>query len=403
MDKTIRAVSSAELVKKFGSPLYIYCEKTLRQNCQKIKKFSFDENFSIHYAMKANSNIALLKIIRQEGLQVEAITPFEAMQAELAGFSRQNILYSSNNISIEDMEWVIQKGYFLCLDAICQLERYWQLGGKEPVCIRFNPTVGAGHHTRVITAGKVKFGIDFSQVSNAFQLAKKYQKTIRGFNIHIGSLFLETDVFHHCVKELLKLAEHYPSIDYLDFGGGFGVAYNENETGFPIDNYARKFAKTLTNWQNKRNKNINFGIQPGRYIVATAGVCLGKIQSIKHNQGIDFVGMDLGFNFLLRPEFYGAYHKIEHSQKDIKEQKKFTIVGNVCESGDILGKDRMLPIDTAIGDILIIKDTGAYGFSMSSNYNSMPRPAEVLITTNKEVKLIRQREKLSNLLDNQIY
>ena len=403
MKQQLGGHNSVELIREFGSPLYVYCEKTLRKNCQKIKKFSFTENFFIHYAMKANSNIALLKIIREEGLKVEAISPFEVASAELAGFSKENILYSSNNITIQDMKWVIDKGYFICLDAVCQLQRYWQLGGRKPVCIRLNPMLGAGHHNRVITAGKVKFGIDFSQVSAAFKLAKKYQGTIRGFNIHIGSLFLQPDTFHHSVKELLKLAENYPSINYLDFGGGFGVAYHEKEVDFPIDSYAEKLSKTLNSWKKKQKREIQFSIQPGRYIVATAGICLAEVQSIKKNQRINFVGVDLGFNFLLRPEFYSAYHKIIPTQKKGKRKTKITVVGNICESGDILGKDRMLPSDISIGDILAIQDTGAYGFSMASNYNSMPRPAEILITTKNKVKLIRQREKLSDLLANQIF
>ena len=403
MKQELEGSTALELVKEFGSPLYVYCEKTLQENCKKIKKFSFSENFFIHYAMKANSNIALLKIIAKEGLKVETISPFEVASAELAGFGKEDILYSSNNITAQDMQWVINKEYFICLDAVCQLERYWQLGGKKPVCIRLNPMLGAGHHDRVITAGKVKFGIDFSQIPLAFELAKKYQSIIRGFNIHIGSLFLNPDTFHQSVEELLKLAENYPSIDYLDFGGGFGIAYHEKEIDFPIDSYTKKFYKTLDSWKKNQKREIQFSIQPGRYIIATAGICLTEVQSIKKNQGIDFVGMDLGFNFLLRPEFYNAYHKITHTQKNTKMKKNFTIVGNICESGDVLGKNRMLPKDINIGDILAIHDTGAYGFSMASNYNSMPRPAEILITTENKIKLIRKREKLSDLIANQIF
>ena len=395
--------SARELLAKFGSPLYVYNEKILRNNCKNIQKLIPNKNSNtlvIYYAIKANTNIALLKIVQSEGLGAEVISPFEVTQAELAGFEKQDIFYSSNNISKEDMQRVIKQGIFVCIDSLCQLERYWQLGGKQSLCLRINPSIGVGHHDRVVTAGKVKFGVELLQVAEAFDLAKKYSRKINGLNIHIGSLFLDPGLFHQAVEELLQLAENYPSVDYIDFGGGFGIAYQEDEQDFPIRNYAREFQDTLTNWSTKNGRKVTFGIQPGRYIVANAGVCLTQVQSIKNNQGIDFIGVDLGFNFLLRPEFYGAYHKIQHTSKEGKE-KKWTIVGNICEAGDVLGKDRLLPKDTAIDDILLIRDTGAYGFSMASNYNSMPRPAEVLITSVGKAELIRERESFSDIIRSQ--
>ncbi len=395
--------TASDLIKKFSSPLYVYQEKILQENCQKIRKLALAEDFVIHYAAKANTNIALLQIIRKAGLGVEAISPSEVLQAELAGFCLQDILYSSNNISRETLTWIIQKDLNLCLDSLCQLANYWALGGKKPVCIRVNPVLGAGHHNRVVTAGKVKFGIDLTQVEQAFQLANEQNKIINGLSIHIGSLFLETDIFHQAVENLLVIADKYQTVNYVDFGGGFGIAYREKEQDFPIDNYTQQFQKTLLQWRKKNKRNVTFGIQPGRYVVGNSGVCLTQVQSIKQNRGISFIGVDLGFNFLLRPEFYGAYHKIEHSVPTTSNQKKFTIVGNVCESGDILGKNRLLPQDTEIGDILIVRDTGAYGFSMASNYNSMLRPAEVLITASGQAKLIRKRESFSDIVKNQLF
>ena len=398
--------SAVELVKKFSSPLYVYDEKVLRESCQKIKQLCTLKNFQIYYAVKANSNIALLKIIRSEGLHAEVISLSELKLTQLAGWNKKEILFSGNNIATEDFEWLVKNQFFVCLDSLCQLETYFKLGGDN-ACIRINPIKGEGHHRRVVTAGKVKFGIDLPQVGKAFELATQKKKKITGINAHIGSLFLDSAPYQETVLLLLKIAERYPSVEYIDFGGGFGIAYKEDEKDFPIEKYSKKFTEMLKNWTEKTQKinkgKVSFGVQPGRYIMGHAGCCLAKVNSIKNNQGIDFLGTDLGFNFLLRPEFYGSYHKIIHCSNNSKKTKKFTITGNICESGDILGKDRNLPQNIKIGDILAILDTGAYGFSMASNYNSMLRPAEVLIDLKGEAKLIRKRESLSDLTENQIF
>ena len=398
--------SAIELVKKFSSPLYVYDEKVLRKSCQKIKQLCNLKNFQIHYAVKANSNIALLKIIRSEGLQAEVISIPELKLAQMAGWKKEEILFSGNNITEEDLNWLVQNQFFICLDSLCQLETYFALGGDN-ACIRINAIKGEGHHRRVVTAGRVKFGIDLSQVGKAFELAIEKNKKIVGINSHIGSLFLEHILFQEAALLLLKIAERYPSVEYIDFGGGFGIAYKEDEKDFPIEKYSKKFTDMLENWtektQKKTKEKVIFAVQPGRYIMGHAGFCLAKVNSIKNNQGIDFLGTDLGFNFLLRPEFYGAYHKIFHCSNPSKNTKKFTVTGNICESGDVLGKDRNLPEDTKVGDLLAILDTGAYGFSMASNYNSMFRPAEVLLDLKGEAKLIRKRESLSDLTENQIF
>ena len=199
--------------------MYIYGEKILRENCKEIKKLCSLEKFHIHYAVKANSNIALLKIIRSEGLQAEVISIPELKLAQMAGWKKKEILFSGNNITEEDLNWLVQNQFFICLDSLCQLETYFALGGDN-ACIRINPLKGEGHHERVITAGKVKFGIDLPQVAAAFELATQKKKKITGINAHIGSLFLESSPFQKAVELLLQIAEKYPSVEYIDFGGG---------------------------------------------------------------------------------------------------------------------------------------------------------------------------------------
>ena len=205
--------SAIELVKKFSSPLYVYDEKVLRKSCQKIKQLCNLKNFQIHYAVKANSNIALLKIIRSEGLQAEVISIPELKLAQMAGWKKEEILFSGNNITEEDLNWLVQNQFFICLDSLCQLETYFALGGDN-ACIRINAIKGEGHHRRVVTAGRVKFGIDLSQVGKAFELAIEKNKKIVGINSHIGSLFLEHILFQEAALLLLKIAERYPSVEY---------------------------------------------------------------------------------------------------------------------------------------------------------------------------------------------
>ena len=227
----------SELVEKFSSPLYVYSEMILRESCQKIKQLCPLKNFQVHYAVKANSNIALLKIIRSEGLQAEVISIPELKLAQMAGWKKKEILFSGNNITEEDLYFLIQNQFFVCLDSLCQfIETYFKLGGDN-ACIRINPIKGEGHHRRVVTAGKVKFGIDLPQVGKAFELATQKKKKITGINSHIGSLFLDSAPYQ--VLLLLKIAEKYPSVEYIDFGGGFGIAYKEDEKDFPIEKYQK--------------------------------------------------------------------------------------------------------------------------------------------------------------------
>lgn len=398
------SISARELVERFGSPLYIYEESVLRDRCRKVKGLCELENFHISYSAKANSSIALMRIIREEGLAVDAMSAGEIYLEKQAGFTPNQILFLSNNVSEEDFKTIVRQGVKVCVDSISQLERYCKIRPDSEVYIRLNPGVGDGHSEKVITAGKVKFGIEFDMIDAAVGKADEYGCKITGFTIHIGSLFLSPEIFHQSVEKLLNIAEKYPDIQYIDFGGGIGIPYDrENEKDFPFEEYSKTFTETLQKWQENTGRTVTFAIQPGRYVVAEAGSCLTTVQSIKKNQGIKFIGTDLGFNMLLRPEFYGSYHEIRHAEKTSKETEPADVVGNVCESGDTLGKARSLPSNTEVGDILLIRDTGAYGYSMASNYNGMPRPAEVLIPLNGRPRLVRQRETINDLVRNQVY
>ena len=401
---TFGSSTASKLVALYGSPLYVYDENVLRESCKQIKHFLQVPNLSIYYSAKANTNIALLKIIREEGLNVDAMTINEIYLELLAGFDTKQMMFLSNNVSKSDFVKVNEMDIYVCVDSISQLERYFQSGGEKPVCLRINTGKGVGHHQKVVTAGAVKFGIDLKLVDNAFSIAKAYHRKINGFNSHIGSSFLNYETFHQSVVKLLDLASKYSDVDYIDFGGGFGIVYNEaTEKPFPINDYVSILKQTLLGWEKKFNRKATYAIQPGRSVVAKCGYAITTVQSIKSNAGINFVGTDLGFNLFLRPEFYGTYHKVSYANESSAPLKKFTITGNVCEAGDILGKDRLLPENIKEGDCLVVHDAGAYSSCMASNYNSILKPAEILICKDGDSKLIRKRDTLDTLTRNQIF
>jgi len=270
-----------------------------------------------------------------------------------------------------------------------------------------NPGYGAGHHEKVITAGKkTKFAISESDVPEIFKIAEKYDLKIIGINQHIGSLFMDGTPFMLAVEHFLKIAMQFKNLEFVDFGGGFGIPYHklEGEQEFNLTTFGAALEKVVEDWSDRYGKKIVFKSEPGRYIAAEGGVILGTVHAKKNNSGVKYIGTDIGMNVLIRPAMYNSWHDIEVFRDgmlldDANGIEKVTVVGNICESGDILAKERELPV-VHEGDLLCVLDTGAYGYSMCSNYNNRLRPAEVLIGLNGEPKLIRRRDTLDDLLAN---
>ena len=384
------------LLEKYGSPLYIYDETILRERCREMLQLSTYQHFRPNYSAKANTNVELLKIIKSEGLSVDAMSPGEILLEEAAGFQPEEILFISNNVDDKEMQFAIEKKIAISVDSLSQLETFGKLypGGK--VAVRLNPGVGAGHNEKVITGGKSKFGIELKEIDHIKLIAKKYQLTIVGLNQHIGSLFLEGDIYLEACSILLKVAKEFTGLEFIDLGGGFGVPYQEEERldlvslSSRLDEMIKEFTTAY------QNKEVEIKIEPGRYIVAECAILAGTVNSIKVNYGEKYIGTDIGFNVLMRPVLYDSYHKII-VYNDSAESEMVTVVGNICESGDILAKDRVLSC-MEIGDLIALETVGAYGYSMCSNYNSRLRPAEVLIMCNGEDRLIRRRDTFEDLL-----
>ena len=387
------------LIKKYGSPLYVYDEKTLRTRAREMKNLLPNKNLKVDYSVKANTNIELLKIIKDEKLHVDAMSPGELLFEKESGFNSDEILYVCNNVSEGELKEVINEGVLISVDSLSQLETYGKINPGGDIMIRFNPGVGAGHHEKVITGGKkTKFGVQKEFIDDVKKILKKYKLNLVGINQHIGSLFLDYNSYIEGVKNILEIASNFENLKIIDLGGGFGVPYH-NEERLDLEKLSSSLDKVLDEFLNNYdNKDVTFYIEPGRYIVCEAGVLLGTVTSIKDNYNTKYLGCDIGFNVLARPMLYDSYHEMKVIQKNQNNKlETYTIVGNICESGDILGKDRLLS-KASVNDAIIVYNAGAYGYSMSSNYNLRCRPAEVLITTDHKDILIRKRETLEDLL-----
>ncbi len=394
-----------ELIEEYGSPLYVYNERILRQRCREMKNLIKYPNFTVQFSAKANSNLTLLKIIREEGLYVDAMSPGEIYVQMKAGFTPDQIFYISNNVSEEEMKFAIDNGVIVSVDSISQLEMLGRINRGGSVAVRFNSGVGAGHSDKVVTGGKkTKFGVDPVYIPEVKEILNRYDLRLVGINQHIGSLFMEGASYIESVGSILSIAENFENLEFIDMGGGFGIPYKkqENEGRLDISRLGEELDKIITGWVKSYGMDVRFKIEPGRYIPAESSVLLGTVHAVKKNYNVKYAGTDLGFNVLARPVMYNSHHDVEIYRKSGKVseiQEPVTIVGNICESGDVIATKRLLP-EIFEKDIIGVLDAGAYGYVMSSNYNNRLRPAEVLIKEDGTVQLIRRRDTLEDLMRN---
>lgn len=395
--------TAQELLKKYGSPLYVYSESILRQRCRDLLE-AFRGRIKPSFSAKANTNLSLLKIIHEEGLGADAMSPGEIFVLQKAGFAPEEIFYIGNNVSCEEMSYCLDRGILVSVDSLSQLEQFGQINPGGRVAVRFNPGMGAGHCEKVITAGhKTKFGVQSEFYPEVKKILEKYDLQLAGINQHIGSLFLEAEPYVKAAKSLLDMiAENFSGLEFIDFGGGFGVPYKPGEKRLDLDELSEKLFQAIDLFLDKYdNKDVHFKCEPGRYISAECGLLLGTVHAVKKNYGKYYVGTDIGFNVMMRHVLYESYHEIEvlSDKETVNDIREATIVGNICESGDILASDRNIcPISE--GDIIAVKNAGAYGYSMASNYNCRLRPAEVLIFEDGSVKLIRKADTMESLMAN---
>ena len=400
----LKVLSHTELIKiadEFGTPLYVYNADKIKEQYNKLTAAFKNTDTVFFYACKALTNINILKYIKSLGANVDCSSINEVKMALHAGFTVERILYTSNGIAFSEIEEAQSLGVIINIDSLSNLEKFGKkFGHSYPVGIRLRPNIMAGGNLKISTGHeKSKFGIPVEQIDKIISLVEKYNIYINDLHIHTGSEIKDVDVFVKGIEVLFDIIPRFKELQVIDLGGGFKVPYKKDDTGTDIDLLAQKVDELFASHPNPGGKHLQVWFEPGKFLVSACGYFITKVNVIKESGNTTFVGVDSGFNHLIRPMFYDAYHRIENISNPDGEVKTYSVVGNICET-DTFAWDRELN-EVREGDYLVFYNTGAYGFQMASNYNARFKPAEVLVE-NGITKLIRQRDVFEDLLKNQI-
>ena len=350
--------------------------------------------------MKANSNAAILRLVRESGFGCDAVSPGEIFLAKHAGFRGDEIWFTCSNVSDDDLRAIGDASIVINVNAMSEIDRVLALRLPNDIALRVNPDVGAGHHLDVITAGEsVKFGIELGEVESARMIVEDSGRRVVGLHAHIGSGVDQLEPLLESARVLLDLAPSFPNLRWINFGGGMSVPYRPGDREFPIDAYGLQLAALAD--RVLRERNLTAILEPGRYVVAQSGTLLARVTAKRVSGGMTWAGVDSGFNHLVRPSKYNAYHAIVNTRES--EAKDDVIVaGNLCESGDVFtrasdGHPITRTIDLVkVNDLLAFCDAGAYGFSMASEYNARLLPPEVIVDGD-ETRLVRERGNYQDL------
>jgi diaminopimelate decarboxylase len=390
-----------QLAEEFGTPLYVYdAEKIQKQYNRLTAAFSKVERLRINYAVKALSNIAILQLLRSIGSNIDTVSIQEVKLGLFAGFEPQQIIYTPNGVSFEEIEEVAEMGVQINIDNLSVLEHFGAKHPTVPVCIRINPHVMAGGNSN-ISVGHIdsKFGISIHQMPHILRIVENTKMHINGIHMHTGSDILDIEVFLYAAEILFDAAKNFKTLDFIDFGSGFKVPYKKDDIETDIEELGRKLTKRFNAFEKEYGRELTLAFEPGKFIVSEAGFFLAKVNVVKQTTSTVFAGIDSGFNHLIRPMLYGSQHYIENISNPKGKERFYTVVGYICETDTFANNRRIAEINE--GDVLCFRNAGAYCFSMSSNYNSRFKPAEVLWINGKGI-LIRERETFDDLLKNQI-
>lgn len=398
------SVSREELIyaaTTFGTPLYVYHAEAITGQYQKLTAAFSLLDARFFYAAKALTNISILRHIRSIGCSIDCSSINEVKLAIHAGFTPDQILYTSNSVAFEEIQEAVSLGVSVTIDSLSNLEKFaLAYGGSYPVGVRIRPNIMAGGNTKISTghAGS-KFGIPMEQISLLQKLVTEHGLQLRTLHIHTGSEISEASVFVQGLELLLQLAELFPTVSVIDLGGGFKVPYRPDEKEIDLVAIAQEAAKAFMAFKDKTGRELQVWFEPGKYMVAQAGYLLASVTVVKPTETIRFVGVNSGLNHLIRPMFYEAYHHISNLTHPDGTPHSYQVTGNICETDDF-AVERLLP-EVREGDLLAFHTAGAYGFEMASSYNARVRPAEVLFSKG-ELHLIRRRENVEDLLAQQI-
>ncbi|PHR30769.1 MAG: diaminopimelate decarboxylase [Fluviicola sp.] len=389
------------IAQSVGTPTYVYDANVTIEQYKKLHRAFNPLDVKLHYALKALNNVNILRLLKQEGAGLDAVSIEEIHLGLRAGFEATKIMYTPNCVSFSEIQEAVELGVHVNLDNLSVLEKFGSTyGGSVPICIRLNPHIMAGGNAN-ISVGHIdsKFGISIHQLRHICRIVEHYNMSVIGLHMHTGSDIIDPDVFIRGAELLYDAAELFPDLQFLDFGSGFKVSYKESDLVTEIEVIGKRISESFQEFCRKNNRDLELWFEPGKFIVSEAGKLLVTTNVVKQTTSTVFVGVNSGQNHLLRPMFYNAHHEIENISNPEGEKKLYSVVGYICES-DTLGHDRLLN-EVREGDLLVISNAGAYGFSMSNQYNSRLRPAEVLIY-NGEARLIRRREILEDLTRTEI-
>lgn len=388
------------IAEEFGTPVYVYELEVIKRQYEKLTK-SFADSTRFFYAAKALTNINVLKYIQQLGASLDCVSINEVKLGLKAGFTKDRILFTPNCVDLSEIEEAVSLGIHINIDNISILEQFGnKYGDSYPIFIRINPHIFAGGNYKIST-GHIdsKFGISIHQLRHIERVMKSTNVNVEGLHMHTGSEIKDAGVFLQGLEIMFELAENFPNLKYIDMGSGFKVPYKDEDLETDVQTLGKKVEIALVAFRESSGKNFELWFEPGKYLVSEAGHFLVKSNVIKQTTATVFVGVNSGFNHLIRPMFYDSYHKIENLSNNAGPERIYTVVGNICET-DTFAWDRKIN-EVREGDILVFRNAGAYGFEMSSNFNSRLKPAEVMVLDGK-AQLIRRRDEFEDLLRNQI-
>jgi len=400
-------VSAEEIVKKFGSPCYVYEEDVILQKYDELDKAITYGKKKLLFACKANTNAVVMKKLLEKGVGLDVVSVGEMQLALDIGFKPEDILFTATAPTDEELQEAIDAGVVMNMDSLSEMTRYGKLNKGGKCSIRINPEFGAGFHGHVVTGGPdSKFGVYHDKVDEIKKIAEEFDLTVIGLHMHVGSRYLKPDQFYKAMDILLGVAKEFDTLEFVDFGGGIGVVYSPDEKMFDINEYGKKVSKIFTEFCKDYGKELEMIFENGRWFVAEAGFLLCTVNTLKSTPKFKFAGVDTGFHHLLRPAMYGAYHEIYNASHMNGKKEDIVIAGNICESCDTFTRDedgvksRSLPTISE-GDVLAIGNAGAYGYTMASQYNTRGRPAEVMVKNGK-MELVRAAETYKDVIRGQL-
>jgi len=390
-----------QIAGEFGAPLYIYDSGKIQSQYNRLTRaFENVPKLRLNYAVKALSNLTILRFMKHLGCGLDTVSIQEVKLGLMAGFPPEDIIYTPNGISLEEIEEAALLGVRINIDNLSILEQFGSRHPDIPVCIRINPHVMAGGNSN-ISVGHIdsKFGISIHQIPHLLRIVELTGMKVNGIHMHTGSDILDVGVFLYASEILFDTARNFENLEFIDFGSGFKVPYREGDIQTNVEELGEQLGSRFNAFCKEYGKELTLAFEPGKFLVSEAGVFLARVNVVKQTTSTVFAGVDSGFNHLIRPMLYGASHEIVNISNPAGKERYYSVVGYICET-DTFGSNRRIS-EISEGDLLCFKNAGAYCFTMASNYNSRYRPAEVLWHEGK-AHLIRERETFEDLIRNQV-